>query len=182
MSETEQPTLAQQLRKLREQVTAQGNEIARQADEIRCLQKKRKKKEAYFQRLLETKLNAKRMHIRGVGITDLTTHDSHIEIKCWTRYHQVPGQLAAYQQGCHRPKSLVYFFGSPPSFIRLNQIINLMTAHGIQMFSIDDDDTVTEHNSGGTRKSWQQDCEREPNRYMASKSCHVIYRIPNPSS
>ncbi len=139
--------LAQQFLELQKQVAAQGNILAQQAAQIRALQRGSKKHEAYFQQLLEKKLCAKRLHIEGVGTTDLTTADAHVEIKRWTRYHEVPGQLAKYQQGCPRNNSVVYFFGMPPSLNRLEQIINLMTAHGIQMYSIDDDDKLSEHTS-----------------------------------
>ncbi len=35
----------------------------------------------------------------------------------------------------------------PPTLSRLNQIKTLMTSHGIQMFSIDDDDLIQEYHS-----------------------------------
>ncbi len=151
--------------KLTEQLAAQSQIIAQHAAQIRCLQRGSKKTETYYQKLLEKKLNAQRKDIPGVGITDLTTDDAHIEIKLWHKYHQVPGQLAAYQQGSFRNKSIVYFFGMPPTLSRLNQIQTLMTAHGIQMFSIDDDDLITEHKH-------KQEVERDTSDSLHRQALH----------
>ncbi len=119
--------------------------IQHQAAEIRLLRTSTSKKESYYQQLLEKKLNGKRLYIAGVGITDITTPDMHVEIKRWSRYHEVPGQLAKYQQGCRRTKSAVYFFGTIPSLGRQQQIAALMAASRINMYSIDAADEITEH-------------------------------------
>ncbi len=106
-----------------------------------------KRNESYYQHLLETLLGATHMHIPDVGITDITTSDTHVEIKDWKRYHQVPGQLATYQQAVPRVNSVVYFFGAMPSYNRFISIRSLMTRHNISMYSIDSDDVITEHPS-----------------------------------
>ncbi len=106
-----------------------------------------KRNESYYQHLLETLLGATHMHIPDVGITDITTSDTHVEIKDWKRYHQVPGQLATYQQAVPRVNSVVYFFGAMPSYNRFLSIRSLMTRHNISMYSIDSDDVITEYPS-----------------------------------
>jgi len=103
------------------------------------------KKESYYQALLSAKLNAGHMRIEGVGITDITTDDAHIEIKHWGRFQEVPGQLAKYQQALPRSRSCVYFFGTEPPKKRYEQIVNLMEAANIEVFSFDVDDEVQEH-------------------------------------
>lgn len=103
------------------------------------------KKEAYYQALLSARLNAGHMLITGVGTTDITTADAHIEIKNWRRFQEVPGQLAKYQQAIPRSRSCVYFFGTEPPKDRYEQIINLMEAANIEVFSFDTSDEVQEH-------------------------------------
>ena len=85
------------------------------------------------------------MTISGVGTTDITTDDAHIEIKNWGRFQEVPGQLAKYQQAVKRPQSHVYFFGPEPPKQRYEQIHELMEAANIRMFSFDAEDEVREH-------------------------------------
>jgi len=58
---------------------------------------------------------------------------------------EVPGQLAKYQQAVKRPQSRVYFFGPEPPKHRYEQILGLMEAANIQMFSFDAEDEVKEH-------------------------------------
>ena len=131
-------------------VDAQANILAHQSAQQRQLvaamrKENKKKRETYYQTLLEGKLNAKRSRIPGVGTTDLTTNDAHIEIKNWDNYMKVPGQLASYHQGLPRAKSAVYFFGILPTLKRVNHIRTLMTAHKIAMYSIDEDDEIVDY-------------------------------------
>ena len=178
MDDNAQTTLAQQFLAFKNEITvqlqAQAQIIAQQAVQIRSLQRIPKKPESYFQELLQRKFNAKRLHIPGVGTTDLTTDEAHIEIKNWKLYDKVPGQLSKYRLGSPRPGSVVYFFGMPPSSCRLKQIKTLMAAHRIQMFSIDDDDVITAHPSG--EGSFMLEChESDPFRNWLSK--HLVMSL-----
>lgn len=103
------------------------------------------KKENHYQALLELKLGGKPLHIPNVGRTDVTTDEAHVEIKKWSRYVEVPGQLAKYQLAAPRRRRCVYFFGVTPSAGRFNDIYTLMTAHGIEMYSVDGDDEIIDH-------------------------------------
>ena len=74
---------------------------------------KGEKLELYYQLLLEqylTNKNAKHMRLNH-GITDLTTSEYHIEIKKWSNFSQVIGQLEMYQEQSWRPKLYAVFFG-----------------------------------------------------------------------
>jgi len=104
-----------------------------------------RKKESYYQKLMEEKLNAKRMKVPGVGMTDLTNDEAHIEIKNWIYYDDVPGQLAKYHQVIPRKKSVVYYFGRRPRKQRLDQILQLMFNAGIEVYSFDVDDVIERH-------------------------------------
>jgi len=110
---------------------------------IRDLEKP--KHESHYQSLLEKQLKGKHLHIKNVGTTDITTEDSHVEIKRWTRYHEVPGQLSKYNQACPRMRKCVYFFGPPPSSQKMQDILKLMTSQGIEMYSFDADDEIITH-------------------------------------
>ena len=101
--------------------------------------------EKRYQKLLEDRFKASHLHIPGVGITDITTADAHIEIKRWNRYHEVPGQLAKYQQAVPRDKLAVYFFGSLPAASKLASIRSMMVSFGINMHSIDQDNQIIAH-------------------------------------
>ena len=105
----------------------------------------RRKDEKYYQNILEKTLGARRLHIKGLGITDLTTEDAHIEIKKWNRFHEVVGQLEKYNLRAPRKYKRVYFFGPSPTKTQLENVHNLMEANGIEMFSFDDQDVAWPH-------------------------------------
>jgi hypothetical protein len=104
-----------------------------------------RKNEKHYQRILEERLSAKHLHIQGVGYTDLTTQDAHIEVKKWSDYHVVPGQLAKYNQAAPRARQCAYFFGPTPDKKRLALIRDLMAKFGIEMFSFDANDVPYAH-------------------------------------
>jgi hypothetical protein len=105
-----------------------------------------RKKEKHFQaRLQELFPDGKSLRIPDVGVTDLTTRDAHMEIKAWHKYHEVPGQLAKYNQAAPRPNLRAYFFGPPPSGTRLASICDLMATHNIEMWSFDGNDDPYAH-------------------------------------
>ena len=102
--------------------------------------------EKRYQKLLEDRFQASHLHIPGVGITDITTDDTHIEIKRWSRYHEVPGQLAKYQHAIPRDKLAVYFFGRPPAVNKkYHSILHMTVSFGIETHSIDKDDNIVTH-------------------------------------
>ena len=143
------------------QVKAQARVITALEARVKRLERP-PKPEAYYQRLVEKITGGKHMHLEGVGTTDVTTPDAHIEIKSWHRYHEVIGQLYKYQKACPRSKSVVYFFGIPPSSKRLNSIVESMVANDIRMYSFDDDEFVVTHNiipSEAVKTSFQTWCE-----------------------
>ena len=106
-----------------------------------------KKDEVYYQEILEKELSGKHIHISDVGTTDITTDDAHIEIKRWTRSHEVIGQLAKYQKAMPKQRSCVYFFGPRLSSKKTNDIVELMQAAGIEMYSFDHKDNIERHES-----------------------------------
>jgi|APGre2960657404_1045060.scaffolds.fasta_scaffold24849_2 hypothetical protein len=69
-----------------------------------------KSQEQIFQKSLEVYYGCS--HSKCIyGITDITTHDSHIEIKEWCCWKAALGQLLAYQIKISKPKLKMYLFG-----------------------------------------------------------------------
>ncbi|KAJ3035221.1 hypothetical protein HDV00_004129, partial [Rhizophlyctis rosea] len=90
------------------------------------------KDESYFQDLLAKRVGVAdlkskgNLTIPGVGTTDVTTPEAHYEIKRWSKYDIVPGQLGKYQLKVRRSKSIACFFGRMPTAERLEIILRLM--------------------------------------------------------
>ena len=139
--------------------------------------------EKHYQRLLEERLGGKHLSIPGVGITDVTTDDQHVEIKRWTRYHEVQGQLEKYQRAAHRPQLAVYFFGVRPKPDRIATIERSMAYHKIAMYSFDIDDNIFEHQPAQDIAHYRRKEEVNPiieflaarTRPMPSAKIHVIH-------
>lgn len=70
-----------------------------------------KRNEAYYQRLLEIYFKAGHKKIGRVGITDITTETSHIEIKKWDCWKEAIGQLFVYNNHTPRDDLQVHLFG-----------------------------------------------------------------------
>ena len=70
-----------------------------------------KRNEAYYQKLLEIYFKAGHKKIGRVGITDITTDTSHIEIKKWDCWKEAIGQLFIYNNHCPKEDLQVHLFG-----------------------------------------------------------------------
>ena len=119
-----------------------------------------KRKEAYYQDFLERQLGGQRLVIPGIGITDVTTDNMHCEIKSWIGYHQVPGQLSKYNLRAPRRRLCVYFFGPVPSARKIETIEELMQRHGIEMYSIDENDAIVKHGNESYQHALGADLDR----------------------
>jgi hypothetical protein len=104
-----------------------------------------KRDEKYYQRLLERELGSGHLHIAGVGTTDITTPEAHVEIKRWSDADKVIGQLAKYNNALPRQRNCAYFFGPKPCTKRVGDIFNILRAAGIEMYHIDEFDVIHRH-------------------------------------
>jgi len=125
----------------RKKSTAVTSELTTAVNEVR----NQRKHESHFQAILQKKFSAEHKHIVGVGVTDITTDDAHIEIKRWKHYDEVSGQLAKYQRALARPRRCVYFFGRMPNSKRLNEIFELMAEANIEVSWFDSEDDSIHH-------------------------------------
>ena len=104
------------------------------------------KSEKHFQTILEAITGGSHLTIPGIGRTDITTSDMHIEIKHWLKYHEVPGQLDKYNHAVPRSKLCVYLFGSKPKKDKsVKAIEEFFKRHRIEMFSFQDNDEIVQH-------------------------------------
>lgn len=91
-------------------ILAHGIDIAGRADKLELITP-RVKLESYYQTLVEGLLKTGHHHVRGVGFTDVTLDNAHVEIKNARRYHETPGQLLKYALADPRPYYVVILFG-----------------------------------------------------------------------
>jgi hypothetical protein len=139
MSSEEIAALRAEVAELKDRVVEVSQLKARVA-ELEATVNPARKNEKHYQKILERQLAATHLHIPGVGYTDLTTPDAHIEIKRFKDYHVVPGQLAKYNHVLPRSRKCVYFFGPLPDEKRLELIADLMAESGIEMYIFDQND------------------------------------------
>lgn len=108
---------------------------------------KGEKLELYYQLLLEqylTNKNAKHMRLNH-GITDLTTSEYHIEIKKWSNFSQVIGQLEMYQEQSWRPKLYAVFFGKT-SEKNKELALTILKKKGIGVYEFNEHDQIIIYN------------------------------------
>lgn len=89
-------------------------------------------KEKEYQHHLEKELNGK--HLKNThGITDITTEDTHVEIKKWSDYKSALGQLLSYNNAIPKENLSVYFFGYYPEE-KKEMIIDLFNKSNINVY------------------------------------------------
>jgi hypothetical protein len=69
------------------------------------------RKEIYYQNIVEEVLQGKHKVLKS-GITDVTTKDTHAEIKQWRKWKDAVGQLLSYNVYDSKPNLQVYLFNS----------------------------------------------------------------------
>lgn len=78
-------------------------------------------KEKYYQKIIEELLGGKHKTLKS-GITDVTNEDTHAEIKHWSKWKFLVGQLLSYNNCDCKPNLHAYMFGHYPE---QNKIIAL---------------------------------------------------------
>lgn len=68
-------------------------------------------KEKYYQEIIEELLDGKHKILKS-GITDVTNNDTHAEIKHWSKWKFLVGQLLAYNNCDCKPNLHAYMFGN----------------------------------------------------------------------
>ena len=70
-------------------------------------------KEKYYQQIIEELLGGKHKILKS-GITDVTNEDTHAEIKHWSKWKFLVGQLLSYNNCDCKPNLHAYMFGHYP--------------------------------------------------------------------
>lgn len=78
-------------------------------------------KEKYYQKIIEELLKGKHKVLKS-GITDVTNEDTHAEIKHWSKWKFLVGQLLSYNNCDYKPNLHAYMFGH---YSETNKIIAL---------------------------------------------------------
>jgi hypothetical protein len=77
--------------------------------------------EIYYQGILENVMLGTHKKL-PCGITDITTHDTHAEIKKWNKWKEAIGQLLSYNTFDYKPNLQIYLFHNYLHTKKLNAI------------------------------------------------------------
>ena len=88
--------------------------------------------EKFFQKVLESIYGGSHMKFDG-GESDITTNEAHIEIKRWTCWKEIEGQLSAYNYFSKRDKLIACCFG-PYQDYNKNIAYQVLTSKSIEVF------------------------------------------------
>jgi hypothetical protein len=88
--------------------------------------------EKFFQKVLESIYGGSHMKFDG-GESDITTNEAHVEIKRWTCWKEIEGQLSAYNYFSKRDKLIACCFGPYQDYSK-NIAYQVLTSKGIEVF------------------------------------------------
>lgn len=92
--------------------------------------------EEWYQKQLEAYFKGKHENVLH-GITDVSTKNEIIEIKCWKKYKESLGQLLSYNFTEDKRTMIAAFFGKCNyNETKKNKIIHLFTSHGIRVLQL----------------------------------------------
>lgn len=87
-----------------------GVQVSGRADKLELITP-RVKLEQYYQTIIENISGGSHRYIAGIGFTDVTLANAHIEIKNARNYAMTAGQLLKYHLGDPRDNRVVILFG-----------------------------------------------------------------------
>jgi hypothetical protein len=96
--------------------------------------------EIVYQNHLQTILNGSHFNCGIFGVTDITTEDFHAEIKIWTSWKQVLGQLLAYNKACPKLELRAYFYGKKHK--HAGAIVKFLQSFNINSYHLEIDNNV----------------------------------------
>ena len=105
---------------------------------VKLLSLQIKKREQFFQKLLENHYGARHKKLKS-GVTDITTDDFHGEIKIWDMWKHALGQLMCYNAENEKHEMRVYLFGSCDSTKKIT-IIERFKSFDIRVFYFEEDE------------------------------------------
>jgi hypothetical protein len=122
-----------------QQIDKQNRHINKLQQEVRLLRSFMKKRnEKFYQNIVEKHLNGKHKKVE-TGITDVTNDTTHAEIKQWSMFKFLVGQLQAYNHSDPKDELHAYFFGIATKEIK-QMAYALCINHKIKVFTFIDSD------------------------------------------
>lgn len=100
--------------------------------EMQLMHLKSRKKEVFFQKVLEQYLGGTHF-VFGNGVSDITTDKIHAEIKNWDCWKEVIGQLLYYKDCEPKDELHAYFFGQCTDE-KKQKVVSVLVKQGIKVF------------------------------------------------
>jgi hypothetical protein len=94
--------------------------------------------ETFYQSVVERYLRGTHKRLESGYITDISTEDTHVEIKKWKNFRESIGQLLSYNAEDHKPYLQVYLFGTKTNKIK-EVATRIFKSLDIKMFTFDID-------------------------------------------
>ena len=99
---------------------------------------KHSRHETFYQSVVERYLRGTHKKLESGYVTDISTEDTHVEIKNWKNFRASIGQLISYNVEDHKPYLQVYLFGTKTNKIK-EVATRIFKSLGIKMFTFDVD-------------------------------------------
>lgn len=99
-----------------------------------------KRHESFYQVIVEKHLDGGHKKL-ACGITDVTNHNTHAEIKIWTSFKSAVGQLMVYNNEDPKEHLQAYMFGHCSEEYKA-MATRSMQSLGIRVFTFIDDDNI----------------------------------------
>jgi hypothetical protein len=94
--------------------------------------------ETFYQSVVEGYLRGTHKKLESGYVTDISTEDTHVEIKNWKNFRESIGQLISYNVEDHKPYLQVYLFGTKTNKIK-EVATRIFKSLDIKMFTFDVD-------------------------------------------
>lgn len=103
------------------------------------------KPEKYYQVLLHKHVGGTREVKCRYGFVDVLTEDAIYEVKCWSCYKNVIGQLVGYESCFKGRKKVAVLFGKPfRDRTKKRHVVELLKSHHIEVWMYDSNDILFE--------------------------------------
>lgn len=101
--------------------------------------------EKYYQALLHKHVGGTREVKCRYGFVDVLTEDAIYEVKCWSCYKNVIGQLVGYESCFKGRKKVAVLFGKPfRDRTKKRHVVELLKSHHIEVWMYDSNDILFE--------------------------------------
>ena len=101
--------------------------------------------EKHYQQLLHKHVGGKREVCCKYGFVDVLTEDAIYEVKVWTCYKDVLGQLSGYSLCFPGRRKVAVLFGRPyKDRVKKREVVQLLKQYGLEVWMYDSNDILFE--------------------------------------